>query len=272
MQSGTGTYRTFAESRLMRPDPAPDLQTDVAGPVRGPSRVDAPHPGMTRHTVTHGCTCRLAAEHSSPSGSCLQHPDDCDGLRGDISRSQPSPCSSPPTSVWKAPTRPSECRKSALTPVLRGIRAEFAAPYVTGYKLSLSGGFLYRASRSAGVQNVLFAGVFVPQVWNTTCHRSASRARPVGARHRLYHAAPVPHATSCSICKVLYTSMTSPKAAKSPCPERRGARCPTLGALPHVLPTAKLECILDADLGMQGSSINPLTGDYPGPSAAIMLF
>ena len=243
MQSGTGTYRTFAESRLMHPDPAPDLQTIVASPGRGPSRVDAPHPGMTRHTVAPGCTCRLAPEPRSPSGKCLQHPDDRDGLRGDIRRSQPSPCPSPPTGARKALARPSGCRKSSLMAVPTGIRTELAPPSVAGYKLYLSEGFLHRDAESAGVQNVLFAGVFVPGLWNTTCHRSASRICPVGCQHRLYHAAPVPDAACCSNCKFMYTSMTSPKADKSPCHERRGARCPTLGALPDSPAAARLECV-----------------------------
>lgn len=261
MQSGTGTYRTFAESRLMHPDPAPDLQT---GPVRGPSRGEAPHPGIKRHAVA-GCTCRLKPERRSPSGSCLQSPDDCDGRRGDIRRSQPSPCPSRPTSARKASARPSGCRKSSLMSVPTGIRTELAPPSVAGYKLYLSGGFLSGAPGSAEVQNVLFAGVFVPQAWNTTCHRSASRICPVGCRHRPCHAAPVPDAAFCSSCKVLYTSMTSPKAAKSPCHERRGARCPTLGALPHALPTAKLDYVQDADPGMQGFIHEPPYRGLPRP-------
>ena len=271
LQSGTGTYRTFAESRLMRPDPAPDLQTAQAGPARGSSRVAASHPGMTRHAVAPGRACRLKPEPGSPSGSCLQHPDDCDRVRGDIRRSQPSPCPSLPTGARKAPARPSGCRKSSLMPVPRRVRAEFAAPYVTGYKLSLSGGFLFRASRSAGVQNVIFAGVFVPQVWNTTCHRSASSIRPVGCRHRLYHAAPAPDAAFCSSCKVLYTSMTSPKAAKSPCHERGAHAAPPSGHYPTPCRQRDSNASRTLVQGCRGSFMNPLTGAYPGPTWAIML-
>ena len=191
LRSGSGTYRTFAESRLMPPDPAPGLQAGEASPVQKPSRVDAPRPGMTRHTTAPGCVCRLAPELRSPSGSCLQPHDGCDGRRVAIRRSQPSPCPSPPTGPRDAPPRLSGCRKSALTAVPPEIRTELASPSGAGYKMSFSGGFLFRAAGSTGVQDVLFRGVFVPQGWNRQGHQSASRLRPVGAWLRLCHGVPV---------------------------------------------------------------------------------
>ena len=227
----------------MRLQRGPKSQAGEASPGQNPSCVDAPRFGVTRHTIAPGCACRLAPELRSLSAMCLRPHHSCDGRTANIRRSQPSPCPPSPTGPHKGPPRRPRCRKSALKPVPLGVRAGFTAPYAAGYKLSLSGGFLFRAFRSAGVQNVLFAGVFVPRLWNTTCHRSASRVCPVGCGYRLYHAAPVPDAAFYSNCKFMYTSMTSPNAAKSPCHERRGARCPTLGALPNAPATERLECV-----------------------------
>ena len=158
--------------------------------AQDPSCSDAPRFGVTRHTVAPGCTCRLAPELRSLSDMCLQPHRSCDKRTANNRRAQPSPCPCSPTGPRKGPPRRPGYSKSALTPVPRGIRSEFAAPYATGYKLSLSGGFLFRAFRSAELQDVLFGGVFAPRLWNTACHQSASRNRPVGVRLRLYHRVP----------------------------------------------------------------------------------
>ena len=164
----------------VRPQRGPKSQAGEASPGQNPSCVDAPRFEVTRHTIAPGCACRLAPELRSLSAKCLQPHHSCDGRTANIRRSQPSPCPPSPTGPHKGPPWRPRCRKSTLTPVPPGVRAGFIAPYVAGYKLSLSGGFLFRAFRSAGVQNVTFAGVFVPGLWNTTCHQSASRVCPVG--------------------------------------------------------------------------------------------
>ena len=238
--------------------PGPKSQAGDASPGQDSSCSDAPRFGVTRHTVAPGCTCRLAPEFRSLSDMCLQPHRSCDKRTANNRRSQPSPCPFSPTGPRKGPPRRPRCRKSALTPVPLGIRAEFAAPYATGYKSSLSGGLL-RAFRSAGVQNVTFTRVFAPRLWNTTCHRSASRVRPVGVQYRLYHGVHGSQTASHFTCKLLYTSMASPKASKLPCHERRGARCPTLGALPNAPAAARLECI--KEVATQLSADRSTSGD-----------
>ena len=130
--------------------------------------------------------------------------------------------------------------KSAFTPVPSGIQTEIATPNAAGYKLSFSGGFLFRAAGSAGVQSVIFAGVFVPQVWNQQGHQSASRLCPAGVWLRLYHALPASFIRFDSLCEFMYTSRTSPKDPKFPCTERRRLQGPPFGTLHPGLPTARL--------------------------------
>ena len=116
-----------------------------------------------------------------------------------------------------------EFGKTPFQPVPSGsvrMSAYFAA---TGYKMHHSGGFLSRAAGSAGVQDVTFAGVFVPQGWNQQGNQSASRMCPVGVWLRLYHALPVSFLLFDSPCKYMYTSRTSPETSNSACPERQAA-------------------------------------------------
>ena len=112
-----------------------------------------------------------------------------------------------------------------------------------GCKMALSGDLLYPASKLAGVQNVLSAGAFVPRLWNTTCHQSASRNRPVGVRLHLYQRVPASCQLFVPVFEFMYTSMASPKASNLPCHERRGAHCPTLGTSPNAPATGRLECV-----------------------------
>ena len=93
----------------------------------------------------------------------------------------------------------------------------------SGYKMPLSGGFLLGATGPVGVQNVPFAGVFVPQEWNQHADQSASRTCPVGVLLRLYLGVPASFHRFDFPCKLLYTSRTSPKNPNSGCSEGRGA-------------------------------------------------
>ena len=174
----------------MRLQRGPKSQAGEASPGQDPSCGNAPRFGVTRHTAAPGCAFQLAPELRSLSAMCLQSNHSRDERTVDIRRSRPSPSSFSPTGPRKGSPRRPGCRRSALTPVPFGVRAEFTAPYATRYKLSLSGGFLFRAFRSAGVQDALFAGGSVPRPWNTACHQSASRNRPVDVRLRLYHRVP----------------------------------------------------------------------------------
>ena len=111
----------------------------------------------------------------------------------------------------------------------------------TGYKMPLSGGFLLRATGPVRVQNVPFAGVFVPQVWNQHADQSASRPCPVGVWLRLYYAVPASLSRFVSPCKLLYTSPTSPKNPKFLCTEGRRLQGPPSGTLHPGLQSARLD-------------------------------
>ena len=242
LQPAYGDLRAPGERRSTTPTPVRIITASDTGQGPIPETVDAPRIGMTRHAAA---TARWPA-HVEAGGILPGNSWAVTLIRAECGKTPFHP--SPPRSVW--------------------MLASFAAE---GYKMSLSGGFLFRAAGSAGVQNVTFAGVFVPQVWNRQGRRSASRIHPVGARLRLYHAVPDVHTASHPTCKHLYTSRTSPKTAKFPCTERRGAHCPPYRALPFAHLAATLNEIQAGDPGEMGSSMNPHTGAYPGPSGAITL-
>ena len=107
--------------------------------------------------------------------------------------------------------------------------------------MSLSGGFLFRAAETAGVQNVTFAGVFVPQVWNQPLRQSASRNHPVGTQLRLCHAVHGSYITCCRNVVFLYTSRTSLKSLKFPCRGKQGLGGPPCCTLHSGQPTARLD-------------------------------
>ena len=218
LQTGTGTLRRPGERRSTMSTPAKTIPACLESLVTSPDSVDALRIGMTRHTSP---TARRPAHRDAGtlSGALLQ---------ADRERN---------------PLTHADSEKLPLPPCPPGSAGMLAPPIAVGCKMALSGGLLYPAFRSPGIQNVLFAGVFVPRLWNTTCHQSASRNPPVGVRYRLYHGVPGLHTAFHFTCRLLYTSMASPKASKLPCHERRGARCPTLGALPNPPATARLECV-----------------------------
>ena len=183
-----------------------------AGPGPIPETVDVPRIGMTRHAAP---TARW------PAG----------GILGVVS----------PVNSWAVTLIRAECGKTPFHPSPPRSVWMLASFAVKGYKLSLSGGFLFRAAGSAGAQNGIFAGVFVPQVWNQQGRQSASRICPVGVWLRLYHALLASLLRFDSPCKYMYTSRTSPETPNSACPERRGAHCPPFRELPCAHPAAKLD-------------------------------
>ena len=128
-----------------------------------PETVDVPRCRMTRH---------------AGDGGSFNHPRRSRGI-------------SPGRPLAVIPDR-TVCAKLPLLPCPPGLLHELVPSVARGYNMLFSGGFLFRPSGSAGVQNVVFAGVFVPQVWNQQGYQSASRSRPVGARLRLYHHVLVP--------------------------------------------------------------------------------
>ena len=215
-----------------------------AGPGPIPDTVDVPRIGMTRHAAP---TARWPAHVEAG------------GILGVAS----------PGNSWAVTLIRAECGQMPFQPSPPGSVRMSASLVAKGYKMSLSGGFLYPSSGSAGVQDVTFAGVFVPQVWNQHADKSASRLRPVGARYRLYHGSHGTHTASYPTCKYLYTSGTSPETAEFPCTERQGAHCPPYRSLHPTHSAAKLDEIQD-DAG-EGFIHEPLTGAYPGPSGAITL-
>ena len=198
LQPECGDLRAPGERRSTTPTPVRIITASDTGQGPIPETVDVPRIGMTRHAAATG---RWPAHVEAG------------GILGVAS----------PSNSWAVTLIRAECGKTPFhpsTPRSVQMSASFVAK---GYKLALSGGFLFRAAGSAGVQNGTFAGVFVPQGWNQHAYQSASRIRPVGARYRLYHGAHGPHTASYPTCKYLYTSGTSPETAEFPCTERQGA-------------------------------------------------
>ena len=240
LQSRDGTLWTPGERRSTTPAQGKIVTACHASLMTIPGTVDVPRVGMTRHA---GTTTRWPAH----------------GKAGGI------PGVLPPGRSLKETLSRAECGQMPFQPSPpRSVRmsASFVAKR---YKMSLSGGLLFRAAEVAGVQNVTFAGVFVPQVWNQHAYQSASRIRPVGARYRLYHGAHGPHTASYSTCKYLYTSGTSPETAEFPCTERQGAYCPPHRALHHAHPAAKLDDIQDDDREGDWFIHEPPHRGLPGP-------
>ena len=167
--------------------------------------------GMTRHVTGPLSGCPFLPEPRSTSGMCLQlH---ARGLKRMIAAQQSQSCLVPcsTTGFHLVPAGRSGCRQVGFMPGPRVIHPELAPPFAAGYKMYFSGGFLFRAVGSAGVQNGTFAGVFVPQVWNQHADKSASRNCRVGCRFRLYHGVSASYTTSHPTFEYMYTSVTSPK-------------------------------------------------------------
>ena len=240
LQSRDGTLRPPRERRSKMPTPARIITACHASLMTIPGTVDVPRIGMTRHA---GTTTRWPAH----------------GKAGGI------PGVLPPGRSLKETLSRAECGTLPLLPGSPESVRMSASLIATGYKMSLSGGFLLRASRPAGVQNVTFAGVFVPQVWNQHADQSASRRDPVGCRSRLYHRVPAPHTASHTTCKYLCTSGTSPETVEFPCTETQGVYCPLHRALHHAYPTATLDDIQDDDREGDWFIHEPPHRGLPGP-------
>ena len=228
--------------RLMLSGMKPTLHANAPRRDRDPSDGDAPLLGTTCRARAPLSGNRIVSGQRTLSRTYLQPQSGGWKRRIDIQHSQPCPGVTSLTSSGEDPTSRSECRKSALTPIPRGIRSQFAPPHVEGYKMLFSGGFLFRAAGSAGVQFVTFAGVLVPQVWNQQGHQSVSRIYPVGARLRLYYGVHASCMSSSRNIEFMYTSRTSPNTSKSSCYARRGLQGPSFGTLHPAPPTGRLEC------------------------------
>ena len=216
MQSGCTTFWAQGERGSTMPTAARIVAAGDAGREPVPETVDAPRCRMTRHGVSTA-RCRIIVEPGASSRSFRR----CGSLVEPLTRA--------------------ECGRVPLRPCPPGLIKELVSSLAMGYKLPLSGGVLFRAAGSVGVQNVLFAGVFVPPVWNRQAYQSASRPFPVGARLRLYYGVRGSFHRFDSRCKLMYTSRTSPQAAKSPCNGRRGLQGSPLGTLHPSLPLARLD-------------------------------
>ena len=164
-----------------------------------------------------------------------------------------------------------ECGRFPLLTCISGSIRILAFLVGTGYKMPFSEGFLLGATGPVGVQNVPFAGVFVPQEWNQHAYQSASRPCSVEVWIRLYHGVSASFHRFDSLCKLMYTSRTSPKAPKLPCIERRGAHLAPHPSLRCAHPAATLDEIQDGSPGEMGSSLNTLTGAYSQPLGSLKL-
>ena len=187
--------------------------------------------GVTRHADSPLSVCRIVSVLRTPSDACFQSLDEGRERRIDVRQSRPCLASRSSTGPCGGPASHSGCKSSALIPNPRVIRAQLAPPSAARYKMSFSGRFLFRAAGPVGVQDVLFAGVFVPQVWNQHACQSASRKRPIGTWLRLYHGVLNAYKRFRRNSELLYTSRTSSKTSKSTCHMRRGLRGPSVSTL-----------------------------------------
>ena len=210
----------------------PNLHT--AGSTRGGDPPNGYAPlllGMTRHANVPLSVYRIVSGLRTPLGARLQSHDGGRERRIDARQSRPCLASRSSTGPCGGPTSYPGCTSSAFTPNPRVVRPQLAPPQAAGYKMSFSERFLFRAAGSVGVQDVLFAGVFVPQVWNQHAYQSASRNRPVGMWLRLYHGVLNAYKRFRRNSELLYTSRTSSKTSKSTCHLRRGLRGPSVSTL-----------------------------------------
>ncbi len=163
----------------LTPNAARTITAGDSGREPAPETVDAQRCRMTRHGVSTA-RCRIIVKPGASSQSSLR----C--------RSSVEPFTSP------------ECGGFPLLSCPLGSIPDLVSSVVTGYKTPLSGGFLLGAAGPVGVQDVLFAGVFVPQVWNQHAGQSASRTCPVGVWLHLYLGVPASFHRFDFPCKLLY--------------------------------------------------------------------
>ncbi len=241
LQSRIGTVRVPGEGWLTPRDRAPTPSTGGSSPGEDPSGVHDRRFGMTRHVTGQRAGCPFLPEPRSTSGMCLQLY--AGGLKRMTAAQQSRRCLVPcsTTELHQSPLGRSGCRQVVFMPGPRVTHPELAPPFAAGYKMYFSGGFLFRAVGSARVQNVTFAGVFVPQVWNQHAGQSVSRNRPVEANVRLYHAVHGSYATCCHNVVFLYTSRTSSKIPKLPRHGRQGMQDPSSSTLHPAPPPARLD-------------------------------
>ena len=203
MQPGRATILAQGQRGSTTPTVARIVAAGDAGREPVPETVDAPPRRMTRRAGNGGSFAR----------SCRS--------RG-ISPGRP----------WAATPDRAECGRFPLPSCPPVLIKELVSSIAMGYKLPFSGGFLFSAAGPVGVQNVTFAGVFVPQEWNQHADQSASIPCPVGVWRRLHLGVPASFHRFDTPCKLLYTSRTSPKNPNSACPERRAAHCAPHPSLP----------------------------------------
>ena len=194
--NATWMHNPLAQGRRVASTPTAARIITVGDPGRDPApeTVDAPRRRMTRH----------AGDGDSFAHSCRSW-------------------SIPPGRMRSVTPDRADCGGFPLLPCISGSIRILASLVATGYKMPLSGDFLLRVAGPVGVQNVPFAGVFVPQEWNQHADQSASRPCPVGVWLRLYHGVRASFHRFDPPCKLLYTSPTSPRDTNSACSEGRGA-------------------------------------------------
>ena len=185
-QSRIATLRALGRRLLMSSDTEPNLH--AAGSTRGGDPPSGCVPlllGVTRHADAPLSVYRIVSGLRTSSGARVQTHDG--GRERKIDARQSRPCQVSRSSTWSCggPASHSGCTSSAFTPNPRVVRPQLAPPQAAGHKMSFLGELLFRAAGPVGVQDVLFAGVFVPQVWNQHAYQSASRLCPVGAWLRL---------------------------------------------------------------------------------------
>ena len=216
MQPGYATLWAQGQGEPATPTAARIITVGDPGLEPVPDIVDSPHCRMTRHGVST-TRCRIIVKPGTSSESAFR----C--------RSLVEALTSPECGGFPLLSCPPESNQELVSSVARG------------YKMYLSGGLLLGAAGPAGVQDVPFAGSFVPQEWNQHAYQSASRPCPVGMRLRLYLGVPASFHRFDFPCKLLYTSRTSPKDPIIPRTEGRCLQGSPFGTLHPGLQSARLD-------------------------------
>ena len=283
LQSGCATLWPRGKRGPSTPTAARIIASRDTGRESAPETVGAPRCRMTLHGVSTA-RLRLSVKPGASSESSLR----CRSLL------EPDPSA--------------DCGRLPLLPCQPGLIQELVSSVARRYKMALSGGLMFRAAGPVGVQNVTFAGVFVPQEWNQHADQSASRLCPVGVWIRLYHRVPLSFhrfdtpANSCTrlghrrrtpnsrapkdgarkaspsahyilacLQRDSMTARTTRSSSTSKKVAYRRAECIGVSGTPHSSPPNQVQVQMGTTLAGMDSHMNPPTRAYLQPFGPVKL-